>query len=219
MQENISEKDRIKRDTTEGNAKENRMFREMRKAALQRLRDRNPELIASCSGIPFDSDHSLFHLNSLGNEIRVHFPDFRTEGTEDEWHELVLLHYMDMADGTPLTGQLIPFGELPQGMIRGGGFDRDSERTLGEIFGEISAGVAEEICRKLGAEIIPSKADFSARFFFFPHYPVTMNIWLPDEEFPGTGKLLLDSSAGHYLSVEDSVTAGELLLRRLERGL
>ena len=198
---------------------ENHMFQQMRKAALERLHGCDPVKIASRTGIFFDQSDSLFHLTSLGNEIRVHFPDFRTEGTEDEWHELVLLHYMDMADGTPLTGQLIPFGELPQGMIRGGGFDRDSERSLGEIFGEISAEDAEEICRKLGAEIIPSKADFSARFFFFPHYPVTMNLWLPDEEFPGTGKLLLDSSAGHYLSVEDSVTVGELLLKRLEQGL
>mgnify|MGYP005785700767 CR=1 FL=1 len=119
---------------------ENHMFQQMRKAALERLHGCDPVKIASRTGIFFDRSDSLFHLTSLGNEIRIHFPDFRTEGTEDEWHELVLLHYMDMADGTPLTGQLIPFGELPQGMIRGGGFDRDSERSREKSSGKFPPG-------------------------------------------------------------------------------
>ena len=44
---------------------------------------------------------------------------------------------------------------------------------------------------------------------------MTLKLWFADEEMPGSGRLLLDKSASHYLSVEDAVTAGELLLQKL----
>ena len=44
-----------------------------------------------------------------------------------------------------------------------------------------------------------------------------MNLWFADDEFPGTGKLLIDSSAEYYLSVEDAVTVGMVLLEELKR--
>ena len=42
---------------------------------------------------------------------------------------------------------------------------------------------------------------------------------LADEDFPASGRLFLDRSAGHYLTIEDIVTVGEILLRRLEEQL
>ena len=40
-------------------------------------------------------------------------------------------------------------------------------------------------------------------------------IWFADEEFPASGRLLLDESAPHYLTIEDAVTAASLILDRL----
>lgn len=74
----------------------------------------------------------------------------------------------------------------------------------------------ERVSRVLGAEKIPSKADLSVVFSFFPNYPVTVNIWFADEEFGPSGKMLLSESADHYLTVEDAVTAGEVLLKLLD---
>ena len=42
-----------------------------------------------------------------------------------------------------------------------------------------------------------------------------MKIRLPDEEFPASGRLLLDSSADHYLTIEDAVTVAEILLEKI----
>ena len=63
---------------------------------------------------------------------------------------------------------------------------------------------------------VDGKADLSVRFSLFPRYPMLLNIWLEDEEFPAAGKLLVDKSADHYLTIEDAVTAGELFLRKLK---
>ena len=43
----------------------------------------------------------------------------------------------------------------------------------------------------------------------------TLKIWFADEEFPASGKLFLQDHADHYLSVEDAVTVGEILLQKL----
>ena len=48
-----------------------------------------------------------------------------------------------------------------------------------------------------------------------PRYPLLVNIWFEDEEFPASGKLLLEAAADHYLTVEDAVTVGTLVLELL----
>lgn len=202
---------------TQVKPQENRMYQEMKKAAWERLRSCDPLEIARKAGVLFDEKESAFFFVSLGKQIRVSYPGFQVEGALEEWHELVILHYLEMADGTPLSGELITFGQLPQGLVRGGETDRETEKTLGEYFGDGQVEKITEICERLGAKIAESKADFTAVFEFLPWYPVTMNLWFADDEFPGTGKFLLDSSAGHYLSVEDAVTVGMVLLEALKR--
>ena len=196
---------------------DNRMFQEMKKAAWERLRSCDPLETAKKAGVLFDENEGAFSFASLGRQIRVDYPGFRVEGALGEWHELVILHYLEMAEGAPLSGKLITFGQLPQGLVRGGGMDRETEKTLGEYFGDGQVEKITEASERLGAKIVESKADFTAVFEFLPRYPVTMNLWFGDDEFPGTGKLLLDSSAEHYLSVEDAVTVGMVLLEELKR--
>lgn len=83
------------------------------------------------TGMPFDRQRQVFSLFSLGQDIEIDYCDWNIRPVLDEWHQLLILHYLDMADGTPLSHQLMAFGDLPSGMVRGGGFDRQSERDLG----------------------------------------------------------------------------------------
>ena len=46
-------------------------------------------------------------------------------------------------------------------------------------------------------------------------YPLRLNIWLADEEFEASGKLLVSRSADHYLTIEDAVTVGDIFLSKL----
>ena len=107
------------------------------------------------------------------------------------------------------------FGDLPSGMVRGGGFDRQSERDLGLRLGHAPQAQVERACRALGGVLTPSNADVCAVFSLFPNYPITLKLWFADEEIPGSGRLFLDRSASHYLTVEDAVTAGSLLMEAL----
>lgn len=193
----------------------NRAFDEMRKPALARLHGKEAEVLAGNTGIDYDKNQRIFSLTSMSEKIQVHYPQYEITPELNDWHHLLLLHYMDVADGTPLSGQLMTFGELPGGMVRGGGFDRQSERTLSLQLGNCPPDLVRKACEALGAEIFDSNADLSGVFHLFPFYPITLKLWFADEELPGSGRLLLDRSAAHFLSVEDAVTAGSLVLEGL----
>lgn len=188
----------------------NRMFDEMKKAAKARLAGRDPEVIARNTGAVLGE--GCFRLWSLGALVTVRFPDWELTPQLDPWHQLVLLHYLDLADGTPLTGRPITFAQQRDGMVRGGGFDRRAENAIGRLDFD---GLRQR-CRALGGREKRSGADYCVELPFLPRYPVTLNYWQADEEFPASGRLLLDSSAEHYLTIEDSVTVGELILQALQ---
>ncbi len=198
---------------------ENRAFLEMLAAAKKRLAGRSPVEIAEKANVTFDAEHQTFQLISLGEEIIIHYPSYDIEQTLDEWHHLVILHYLDMADGTPLGQRIISFGELRDGLVRGGGFDRTCEQTMARYFAKKPLENLQAVCTVLGAPMQDSNADLYAVLPFLPQYPVTWKLWLAEEEdeIDGSGRLFLNSSADHYLSIEDAVTVGSLILDRLQR--
>lgn len=128
---------------------------------------------------------------------------------------MVLLHYLNLADGTPLSDQRIGFSELRDGMVRGGDFDRRCEAVIRQHLGGMEPEALREKCAALGARFVEDNADLCAEFDYLPRFPMTLRIWFADEEFPASGRLMLNASADHYLTIEDAVTAGQLLMYKL----
>ena len=195
--------------------RENRAFGEMMKAAREWLADRDPVDIAKKTGIAYDEEPKRFSLTSLGMEIGISYPGYEIDARINEWHQLVILHYMKLADGTPLTGQWMTMGAVKDGLIRGGDFDRRCEAVIRSRLSQIPEEELARKCRDLGGRITKSNADFTVQFDFLPYYPSLLKLWFADEEFPATGKLLLDTSADHYLMIEDAVSVGQIIMEAL----
>ena len=100
------------------------MFSQMNRAALARLAGRDPEEIAGKASVRYDAETQLFHIPTMGMNVTVSWPDYHFTPELPGWHSLVILHYLDLADGFPLTGKEIPFGQMKSGMVRGSGIDR-----------------------------------------------------------------------------------------------
>lgn len=194
---------------------ENRAFMQMRKPALERLAGREAKDIAKKAGITYDEENQVFHLNSLNQSIEITYPDYEMTPQLEQWQHLIILHYLDWADEVLPGNELITFGLLKDGMVRGGGFDHQCEQAIEQTLGKQSPEVIEEACKSLGGKILSSNADLCAEFSFLPFYPVTLKIWFADDEFPASGRMFLDKTADHYLSVEDAVTVGALILDKL----
>lgn len=86
-------------------------------------------------------------------------------------------------------------------------FHRGVFSAVASAFGNTAGG---------GAVFRDSNADLCAVFPFLPRYPVIVKMWFADEEFPASGKMLVSGGADHYLTIEDAVTVGEVMFRRLE---
>lgn len=194
----------------------NRAFQEMKKAAVERLQGKSIEQIAEKADVLLKREQGFLELESLGQKIQIAYPSWELREELDPWHTLLLLHYLEIADGTPVSGEWVTFGNLKDGLIRGTGFDRTADIELGKFLKGKDVEELKGILDTLGARIVNGRADLSAELLLFPRYPFLLNLWMEDEEFPAAGKLLVDKSADHYLTIEDAVTAGDVLLRRLK---
>ena len=192
---------------------ENRQFELMLEAARSRLLRHVPEEISEKAGVRYEN--GTFWVRTFGRCVEVQWPDGKITPPVSKWHALTLLHYLDLADGTPLTGRTITFSQYKDGLVRGGGLDRNVELIVRRDLGVLPREELARRCETLGAELLPSNADFCARFDFAPRYPVWLKVWFADEEFPASGRLLVDESAPNYLTIEDAVTVGALILDEL----
>ena len=200
-------------DNTMENKKEKREFIDMYIAAKKRLEGKNPIEIAKISGAEFDEEKSILKIKSLDAIFELEYPTYDMKEKRDDWQILTLLHYLDLADNTLILSKQIKFGELKDGLIRGARFDKTVEVELERFLKNKDEKQVIEVFKSLDAKFIDSKADLSAVFYIYPYYPVTISIWFEDEEFPPTGKMFLDKTADHYLTIEDAVGVGELMIK------
>ena len=189
---------------------ENRQFARMMQTAQERLLRHVPEEISEKAGVRYEN--GVFWVRTLGRRVEIQWPAGKITPPVSKWHTLTLLHYLDLADGTPLIGRTITFSQYKDGLVRGGGLDRNTELIVRRDLGVLPREELARRCETLGAELLPSNADFCARFDFAPRYPVWLKVWFADEEFPASGRLLVDESAPNYLTIEDAVTVGSLIL-------
>lgn len=194
--------------------RENQTFEQMNTVGLGWLKDRDPVEIARKAGVSYDEKKQVFTFSSMGIPLEMTWPDYTVSPQIGGWHYLLILHYMHIADGTPLTDREMSFSQMNSGMVRGSGIDRKFEQTI-QLMKQLDEHVLDAVCAGMGAEKIRSNADVAYRFPFLPRFPVTLKVWLPDEEFPASGRLLVDESADHYFTIEDAVTLAEILIEKI----
>lgn len=100
-------------------------------------------------------------------QSRVRLPDCTVLPQLSNWHTLTLLHYLDLADGAPPSGCMISFSQYKDGLVRGGGLDRNAELIVRRDLGVLPPEELARRCLSMGAELLPSNADFWCALFVF----------------------------------------------------
>lgn len=193
---------------------------ELTKQDFQKIAaDCRPQEIAERAGVKYLEEESEFLVSCLNKEYHVSFPsgDIYCQGDDEIQLDvgILILHYLNSAEGVPVQDQLISFQELPSGQLYINPFHGRAIQPLIKIFGDqpdkfIKAGLA------LGGEK-GDKGDASIRLNLFPRVPILYVIWLGDDEFPASGNILFDASAASYLPTEDYAVAGGMVVFEMKK--
>jgi hypothetical protein len=157
---------------------------------------------------------TIYYLNQ---PCLVTFPESKVtpvDGIELPFREQILiLHYLALAKGTAATNKLIPFRDLPGGVVYYPTFSKRTIEPLTRCFGK-EPELLVKASQKLGAQ--PSDmGDATIIINAFARVPITMVLWQGDEELPPQFNLLFDANILDYLETEDVTVLCEIITWRL----
>lgn len=187
--------------------------------AQKELQEYQPENIVFRARVKYLEEEKEIVVPFLNEEIRVRYPSgdvYHLQGKEIPIaNKILILHYLNSAEGVPLKNKLISFKELPSGSIYVGPFYNRAIRPLLKYFGDqpenlLKAGIT------LGGEQ-EKMGDVSVKIPVFPMVSVTYVIWQGDEEFPASGNVLFDASAPNYLPTEDYAAMSGMVVYELKK--
>lgn len=184
--------------------------------AKQAFPQLDPNQAATRAAVSYEEGR--FQVPFFGAIYDVHWPGGSVLRASDRKEadiasQILLLHYLLTADGTPLGAEWISFRNLPGGLGYYAAFQGRTGLRLAHAFGA-DLPAFEEAARTLGGERL-SFGDASFSFRLLPRVWLAVVLHLADDEFPATANVLLDVETGHYLPTEDLAVLGGILASRL----
>lgn len=167
--------------------------------------------------LPEEKSVIIYHLN---RSYRINIPGGEVSPvTSDEAmplrDKILILHYFTRASGTPLSGTIITYKELQEGINYYPTFFKRAIEPVVSNFKDEPQKLLE-IAAALGGR----KSDFgdtAVTIDAFPHVPLTIVLWRGDKEFPPDGNIMFDSTISEYLPTEDITILCEVIAWKLVR--
>jgi hypothetical protein len=161
-------------------------------------------------------------INYLNQPYHITLPDIDIllEGSDAKVplrDKILILHYFTEAKGTPATGKLIAYKQLPGGISYFPAFSRRAITPLVKHFGK-SPEMLIKTAAKLGGRE-SGYGDVSVTVNAFDHVSITLVLWRGDEELAPNGNILFDASISDYLSTEDVTVLTETLIWKLVKDI
>jgi hypothetical protein len=150
--------------------------------------------------IVFDVDSHAFSIEETGQEVST-------------WIAILVMHYLNSADGRQPTGRLKHFREFKEGQFYEPAFNAKTRDILISVFGS-KPGALKKAAQRLKGKLLDT-GDASAELAYFPCLPITCILWAGDEEFPPEASVLFDETAEIFFSAEDMAVAGQMAVLEL----
>jgi len=191
--------------------------------ARERLAEiKDIELQCRNSGARHLPDAKSIILEYLNRSYKIRVPEgevtlIDTEEVVPLRDKILILHYFTRAKGTPLTGKLITYKELQEGINY---YPTFFKRAIEPIINSFKD--KPEKLLGIAAALGGRKAeygDIAVTLGAFAQVPLTTVLWRGDKEFPAEGNILFDSTIGDYLPTEDVTILCEIIAWKLVRML
>lgn len=172
---------------------------------LGAIRDIEAQCKKSGASLKLAGSHKIITLDYLNQPYRITLPDIEVsleKGGEVKIRDKILvLHYFIQAKGTPESGKLISYKEIPGTLNYFATFSKRAIKPLVDNFGAEPSRLLAVAGTIGGANA--SLGDASVRIAAFSRVPLTLVLWRGDAEFPASGSILFDSTVTDYLTIED----------------
>jgi len=188
--------------------------------ATQKLSTMPIEEVCQRSGAALIDDHHLrliylnrlYRVNASTGEITL---VDKKEDVVPIRDQILILHYLTQARGTPFTNKVITYGQIEGAKFYTPIFLQRSLQPILKNFGQ-RPELLLELAQRIGGQKAPF-GDISVRIDPFPRVRIFIILWRGDAEFPANGNILFDGNIGHYLSSEDVCVLTETLVWKLVR--
>jgi hypothetical protein len=174
------------------------------------LMGNDPERIAMRSGATYvqgDHGNGVLSIDFLNKTIDISWPEpafsYRVDGGEVPiQQQVLLLHYLNLAEDVKITGEWIAYQEVPDGKFYLDAFVRRAKNPMVQGFGnnpELLVELAKEVYGATPLE----QGDVGVAIQALPLIPVALILWKGDDEFSPEGTILFDRTVSQVLSAED----------------
>jgi hypothetical protein len=174
------------------------------------LKDASPPDICRNAAVSYYEDAGAYTLRSFCIDFRINTEKRTIESSDPSGENIIrkfayffnhaILWYLIHAKDIPLTGRLVRPADIKGGEM----FFRGSHVIPLDNLANKYGGDKEAFMKRgteLCAEVL-NFGDASLKLFPAPRMPVTLVLWLGDEEFPSRADLLLDSSCELQLPID-----------------
>lgn len=185
----------------------------------ERLRVRRPADLAAESGAVLSADGTALRLRVAGRDYDVDLAHEAIRRADEPatvvgpYLQILILHYLAGAGDAPMADRPATFQEFEGGDVYYAAFTRRVVDRLVRAFGAAPGRLATAGA-SLGAEPV-ALGSVAFRVPFFPKLPLTVVLWLGDDEVPASANVLFDANAGRILPTEDLAVAAEGLVQIL----
>ena len=130
--------------------------------------------------------------------------------------ETLWLHYLDRADGEPLTRRWVNLSEIG-GLFYQQAFQGYCGDELAAAWGSNLEGLRHK-CRETGGWELPGPGDLAFEWRILPRLPACLCYRLPGNGDAAWATMLFDAAAGHYVAADVAAITGKELAERLKPG-
>ena len=153
----------------------------------------------------------LYSINIANGEITL-VDDSEAVPIRDK---ILILHYFLRATGTPLSGNLITYKELQEGINYYPTFFKRAIEPIVSNFKDEPEKLLETAATLEGVK--SNYGDIAVTIKAFPYVPLTIVLWKGDKEFLPDGNIMFDSTITDYLPTEDITILCEIIAWKLAR--
>jgi len=190
----------------------------LRLAATKLSSMKAEELCRNSGASRIDDDRIRIHYLNQSYQVSISTGEISLEGKEENVpvkDQILILHYLTQANGTPFTNKVITYGQIGGGKFYVPVFIKRNIDPLLKSFSH-----RPELLFDLAQRIGGTKAtygDVSISIDAFPKVRIFFILWKGDDEVSPNGTILFDGNVPHYLNSEDVCVLTETLVWKLVR--